>query len=886
VSAAPRPPRLARALLRLRPLRSCRPDVEADLDDVFAVRAAAKGVRHARRRFYMDVLSLMWRRLPGPPAAGPSHRLRLLVGWRDDFVLAARLFRKHPLLITTAVAGLGVGIGMSTSVFSVINALLLRPLGVADPAGSVKVMRAISTPLSAGVATGWPYATFVRLRERSATAAVEAYFGDGAAFGEGDPADARTVNVTFVSGSLLSTFGARALTGRLLAAADDLPGVPPVAVASYGFWRHALGGDRGVLGRQVRLSGATFTIIGVGERGFTGPMSAETPPAFWLPLGTYYAALGGLNFAPDSPAMVNVAAHVIRGASIPQAARELSAIAAGLPLVPGSLVAGGERTTGVRLDPVDDRFSGSNAAGLWTVVAVVGVVIGLVLLLACANVTNLLLAGAAARQGEIGVRLALGASRGRIVRQLLTESLMLGVAGGIAGWLFSVGALRALAYASGLPAPMDIAPDVRVYAFLAAVSLLTALVAGLAPARHGAHGDLVSPLKGGLGERDAARRRSPARSTLIGLQAASSIMLLVVASLFVRAALHVSHVDLGFDPSHLVSVPPAFGRGALDEAGRVAYWNEALGRVRAVAGVEAAALAEYTPFGDAFGVTTRTRNGTRFVIHTNATQAAFFQVVGLRILRGRTYTAAEVAAGAQVAVISERLARTYFGTADPIGRVFDGPSGGRSVIGVVSDAISADLFSRETAAEYVPLAASDLADAHLLIRTSLPPDGVIRPIAAAMEPLNPAVRTTPSLVRDRLNEELERPRVVAGAVSALGAVALGLALMGLYGVTAFVARQRTREIGVRLAVGATMADVVRLLVADTMRPVVVGLGCGLGLALAASRLFAAGVYGLSPHDPMAIAAAVSVLMLSACAAVIVPARQAARVDPASVLREG
>jgi predicted permease len=885
VSAVPRPPRLARALLRLRPLGSRRSDVEADLEDVFMTRVAALGVRQARRRFYGDVLSLWWRRQPGTLASRQTQRGRPLQDWGRDFVFTIRLFRKHPVLICVAVAGLGVGIGISTSVFSVINGVLLRPLGIADPAGSARVMRAVATPRETGVSTGWPYSTFVRLQERSVTAAVEAYHGDVASFGDGDAMDAPRVNVTFVSGSLLSTFGAKAVAGRLLTRDDDQAGAPPVAVATYGFWRRGLGADPGVLGRRVHLNGAIFTIVGVAERGFSGPMSADTPPAFWLPLGTYEAAFGGLSFAPDSPALVNVAAHVVRGASRPQAERELSAIAANLPPMRGGEAASDERITGVRLDPVDDRFSGPDAAGLWTVVAIVGVVIVLVLVLACANVTNLLLAGAAARQGEIGLRLALGASRGRIVRQLLTESLVVGGAGGIVGWFFSAWALPVFAYAIHTPTPMDIAPDLRVYVFLSAVSLVTALLAGLAPARLGAYADLDSPLKGGPVARDNVRWRLPVRSTLIGLQAASSIMLLVVASLFIRAARQASHVDLGFDPSHLVSVPPAFGRHAIDAAGRVTYWSEALRRVRAVPGIESAALAEYTPFGDGYGVTTRTRGGRRLVIHTNATEAGYFAVVGLRILRGRAYTPAEVAAGATVAVISESLARIFYGTSDPIGRAFGDEPGGPSVVGVVSDTISADLVSLDRAAEYVPIAAHDLGDARLLIRTSLPPDGMIRTIAAAMGSLNPAVRPSPSLVRDRLNEELEWPHVVAAVVSALGAVALGLALMGLYGVTAVVARQRSREIGVRLAVGATMPRIVRLLVTDAMRPVVIGLGCGLALALAAGRVFVSGLYGLSANDPTAIASAVAVLILSACAAVIVAARRAARIDPVSVLRD-
>jgi len=885
VSPIPRPPRVARALLRLRRLGPRWPEVEADLDDVFTRRVAGVGPREARRRYYADVLSLWWRRLPGTPARGQTDRGPLLQGWGGDVVFALRLFRRHPVLIGVAVAGLGVAIGISTSAFSVVNAVLLRPLGVADPAESVRVMRAFATPLESGVSTGWPYSTFVQLRERSVTASVEAYQGEVVSFGDGDLMDAPRVNVTFVSGSLLSTFGAKAVAGRLLAPADDQAGAPPMAVASYGFWRRGLGADPGVLGRRVRLSGAIFTIVGVTARGFAGPMSADTPPAFWLPLGTYEAALGGLSFTPDSSATVNVAAHVIRGASVPQAERELSAVAANVPIGRGGQAASDERTTGVRLDPVDDRFSGPAAAGVWTVVAIVGIVIGLVLLLACANVTNLLLSGAAARQGEIGLRFALGASRGRIVRQLLTESLIVGGAGGIAGWLFSVWALPVFASAIRMPAPMDIAPDLRVYLFLSAVSLVTALFAGLAPARLGAASDLVSPLKGGLGERGDVRHRLPARSTLIGLQAASSVMLLVLAFLFIRAARQASQVDLGFDPSHLISVPAAFGRNVIDDAGRAAYWNEASRRVRAIPGVEAAALAEYTPFGDQFGVTTRTRNGRRLVIHTNATEAGYFAVVGVHLLHGRTYTPTEVAAGANVVVISEGLARIFYGTTDPIGRAFGDERGGRRVIGVVSDTISADLVSQGRAAEYVPLGSNGLEEVQLLIRTALPPETMLRAIAAAMEPPSPASRPSPSLVRDRLNEELEWPRVVAAVVSALGAVALGLALMGLYGVAAVVARQRSREIGVRLAVGATMASIVRLLVTDAMRPVVIGLGCGLAIALAAGRVFAAGLYGLSAHDPMAIASAVAVLIFSASAAVIVAVRRAARVDPVSVLRD-
>jgi putative ABC transport system permease protein len=371
---------------------------------------------------------------------------------------------------------------------------------------------------------------------------------------------------------------------------------------------------------------------------------------------------------------------------------------------------------------------------------------------------------------------------------------------------------------------------------------------------------------------------------LIGVQAAASLVLLVIASLAVRAAIRATEIDLGFDPNRLIAVSGFPGR---DEAAKV-YLDVAIERVRAVPGVSAVSLASWPPFSGPNILMRFDRGGEEHRASVNRTSADYFSMVGLRIVRGRAYTEAEVTGDAPVALVSETLARRLWGSAEPLGQVLDefkliDKAPRVTVIGVVSDAVTARLQEIRTAAIYRPL--TQMRYARMVVRSEGQPEAVVPALRAALLPIDPRVRVEITPVRDGLQREMEMPRSFATIAAHVAALALTLAIIGIYGVTTFVTGQRMREIGVRIAVGATRTDVVRLLLADNLRPVMVGLGSGVIVAAIASGFFAGSLYGVTALDPIAFAAASITLLVSAAVAAYVPTRRAARVDPVVVLRQ-
>lgn len=599
----PKPPRVARLILRLRPLGPRRAEVTADLDEVFAERTAAEGAGRAARRYYHDVLSLWTWNLSGRRLVGDAVQ---------DLGYGLRVFRRNPGAVAISLLGLALAIAVSTSVFSLLNATLLRGTGVSDPGTTVRVMYAVKD----GIANSWTYANYLTLREH-ARMPIEASFGDAARFttsplgrrspGQGGSDDGgEPVQLMFTGEGYLRGFGARPLHGRVLQPVDDVPGAPPVVVAT--------------------------------------------------------------------------------------------------------------------------------------------------------------------------------------------------------------------------------------------------------------------------------------RSTLIGVQAAASLVLLVLGALLTRATMAATQADIGFDARPLVAIAPALGGDHAEPAKTQAYWNLALERVRGLPNVRAASLTLYPPYGGLLATRQLMRNGTRYEAYLHETHGDYFSTLGLRIVRGRPYTAEEMKARAKVVVISETLARDFWPGQDPVGQSLAPVDGSTdTVIGVVSDAVSARLHARSAAALYRPLQSAEAPS--LLLRTDGPPEAVVPALRNTMQALDPGVRFDIKLVATGLQDEVEEPRIMAKLAGALATLALALAIVGIYGVTTFVTGQRTREIGLRIAVGASRGDVIRLLLKDSLRPVAIGLAAGVVIAFVVSRLVAVVFYGVGASDPVSFASAIGVLLVSAAAAVFIPARRAARVDPAFVLRQ-
>ena len=870
---ARRPPLIGRGLLRLIPLGQRRGEVEADLLELFRARASAQGYRRAVWRYVHDVLSVATSaRTAGSKDPAYTTGSRPLEGLTRDAFYAARMFARQPITIGITVLGLGLAIGVSGSVFTLMNAALLRSDGVPDSARAPRVLR--TTPN--GVATAWDYDEYQRLHDAATHSRVEAWLTDSASFtlAAVPPEDSPSIRVAFVTAGYMSALGARAANGRVLLEGDAALSAPPAVVVSHAFWKRHLGADPTILGRPLRVGRLAATVVGVAHRTFAAPFADG--PGIWMPLSTYHLVFDG---APvTDSAHVSVVARVPRDVPIASAEAELTSIAAGF-----SVSADPAERAGAKFDEQRRMGRPETAERLAAMLGVM-IVISLVLLLACVNVANVLLANATARHREIAVRLALGATRGRIKRQLLTESVMISVTAACVGLLLTIWMSPVLARLSRAPSTIDLSPDLPLFLFFAAVVFVCGVGAGFAPSRIGARGDLVSPLKGSGAAAPEPPRRL--RSSLLGVQAAASVLLLVLATLFVRATLRAAHVEVGFDADRLAAASVGFGRSA--DVSRVkAYWGAALDKVSAIPGVEKAALAQYPPFSGASQVMiSQQPDGTRAVIYFNRTSADYFAVVGLPLVRGRTYTEEEAAANAPVFVISQTMARRYWSDRDPIGGTLDLASGDRgTVIGVVKDTIVARLHEGVQGISYRPLPPSDMGTARLVVRSHHNPDALVRQVREALRSVDPYFVVRTSLVRDGLDDEVSQPRIIAMVSGAMAILAVLLAAIGLYGVTLALVGQRVREIGVRMALGAERVDVVRLFLRESLRPVVIGLTIGVVLALLGARAIAAILFGVSPHDPLAFGLAVAILLTSAVTAVLVPTRNAAKVDPAFVLRQ-
>ena len=864
-------PALARLLVRVSPVpAAARDEVHTDLVELFERRRRAGGFMHAQWRLYRDIASL-WRTQKSEIQI--MHSRSMFAVLRDvpvDLRYAVRLFARQPIILLLTIGGLALGLGIATSAFSIVNAAALRGEGLAD---SNRVPGAIRTT-DRSTSTTWTLEEFRHLRAGATRIQLEAVVSDAAQVrvtesdGEIEPVD-----LAFVSEGFFAATGGRAATGRVFGPADDAAtGMAPVVV-SHVFWTSRLNQDASAIGRTIRVGRIDATIIGIASPEFRVPGNRR----LWMPMSAYGAVYGGRQGWPENG--LQVFGRLAPDATLSDAQAQLSSAAGVLPRT-----IAGDSAVRVTLDP-NEGLGRASAADTLTVAGFVFAVIGLVLVLACANVATVLVSAAITREREMGVRAALGAGRGRIVRQLVTESLALGSVAAVFGLLLAYWAIPVIGRMIDAPAGTDLKPDVIVYLFLVIVTIVTSVVAGLAPARHGKGVDLVSPLKGEAGQNRLAPRRL--RSALVIAQAAASVLLIVMATLFVRATFKAAAIDVGFEPAGLYAVSPGLGSPFTGDGSAIRnFWPRAMAELRTVPGVQAFSLAEPSPFSG-LTKTWAPNDGSGRIVNLYGTDAGYFDALGLRMLAGRPYTSEEVRSRAPVAVISESFARAFFPDRSPLGEFV--PRGSTApqlvILGVVSDAITVNLHDRATLAVYQPLEPESERYAQLLIRVAPGSTGVADQAKKRLRAIDADADVTLASIDALVQEEAGRPRILAALAGVIGLIAIVLCAIGLYGLTASVVGQRSREMAVRAAIGADRGNLLRLLMWDSLRPVVIGLVLGSVAALLAGQVLGAAVFfGVSPSDPLAFAGAAAILLAAAMLAVLVPTRRASAINAALVLR--
>jgi predicted permease len=774
----------------------------------------------------------------------------------QDLRYAARGLRNSPGFTLTAVLMLGLGIGVNVAAFGFFNLMVLRPLPVRDPASLLHFLRRSRD----NFADNFPYAevAFYREHSKALSAVLALNFSKVAIDGDDKPLAAH-----FVTADLFRELGAEARLGRLLdPARDGTTDAEPVVVLGHGFWQRHFGADPWVVGRTLRLNGKPATVIGVASSEFSG-LGMDVPDV-WLPMSQQPYFFGGgqtLSKLGEGSLSVFMWGRLKPGLAPKAAEDDLRSLAAELRRQHPNDIWEGET-----LPSEPGGYASRVAPPMYPVLALVGVLCLLILAVACGNLGSLLLARGVARDREIAIRAAVGAGRGRLVRQLFTESLLLAVLGSVAGLGLGFIALRSLMVWTAKPSWLSPTPDWRVVAFASGIGFASAILFGLAPAWQMAR---------------QRHRTMIVRKILIGAQVAASCVLLIVAGLLVRALHRATSAPSGFDYGHVISVDPGLWSRGYTPEGAKGYLEALESQLRALPGVESMSIATNPPLGNRWSVHKAEIGGRMVGVHVNAIDPAFFETMTIPMLRGRTLARGE----ASTIVVSESLARLQWPEEDPLGKTFRmGTDAPATVVGVAG---SARLVSPEDsdAVELYGLAeAPVLPSVVVLVKTSVPPESVLPSVAAVARALDPKLFPELQLMKAAFRQKIETSEYAALSAGLLGLLALVIACVGIVGLVAYAVSQRTREIGVRMALGAPSAHVLSVVLRQLSRPVGAGLVVGVGGAAALSQVLRGVLYGVSHVDPAAYLAAISVFVVVVGAAAVWPARRALRVDPTVALR--
>ncbi len=841
-----------------------------------------------------------------------------------DIRYALRSFRQTPGFTLTAVLTLAIGLGGTTGIFSLIHAVMLRSLPVADPARLYRIGDGNECCVEGGPQDRWgmySYPLFERLKaaapEFEQVTAFQAGSWEYTVRRVGVDRFPRPLHGEFVTGNYFSTLGIQPFAGRLLSESDDRASAAPVAVLSYRAWQGTYGADPGVVGSSYMIQGSPFTVIGIAPPGFFGETLRSDPPDLWMPLHQEPLIRGeGSILRQSVSAWLRAVGRLRPGSTVEGMSPRLTATLrqwirtdSGYPsnwmpeilkMVPRQIVnvvpAGG----GVAVMKEDYGRS----------LQILLSVCGLVMLIACANLANLLLARGMARRSQTSVRLAIGASRTRIVRQSLTEGILLALAGGAAGLFVADGAGRLilrLAFHSARFLPIDTTPSWPAIVFAFALSLVTGALFSAAPAWFATRTDPVESLRGG--GRGITDRSAVTRKALLVFQAALSVLLVAGAGMLTRSLRNLEHQNFGFQTKGRIAVrlnalPANYTPERLDAV----YRNVAF-RLNHLPGVERASLAGYNPLTDNWGELVFVDGHPVAAIAENMNSSwdrvgpGFFEAAGQRILRGREFTEADNAKTPSVAVVNQTFVRRFLPSEDPIGKHFglDMPQYARTyeIVGVVEDAKYIEPEKPARPMFFAALAQwagydnelmrklelnTHFIGAAMLLTRSDPGaiEPVLRKTLAEVDP-NLTVINVRSM-EDLVAMNFDQQRTVAGLAGLFGIVALILAAVALYGITMYTVAQRTREIGVRMALGADESNIVKLVLRGAFQKVALGLLFGMPLAYAAGKLMSAQLYGVSAWDPASLLIAIGTLGICAFIAAVIPASRAAGIDPMRALR--
>lgn len=817
-----------------------------------------------------------------------SRGPRRFEDFTDDLRFGLRALRKRAGSTAMVIITLAVGIGATTAMFSIVDGVLLRPLPVLEES---RVLLIHKIHPKDGSLIAFPYADLVALRQQSrAFQDIAGVQYDGARpypILDGDRALITTG--ASVTGEFFRVLGMRPALGRLLDARDVVPGAEPVIVISYGLWQRQFGGETSVLGRPLRIGARTFTqrIVGVAAAGFEYPQGTEV----WVPVPASPQIMQDRRFA-----LFNLMGRLRPGATLAQAKAEAGAFLRQREAVylPGE-------PKGHRADvaTLRDRIVGDVRPVILLLFGAVVLLLGI----ASANVASLLLVRAMSRGGEVALRAVLGASRGRIVRQLLTEGGLLAVAGGALGTLLAFGIVKAfgLLAAAQIPRADEIGMSARTLAFAIAVSLAATMLAALAPALWSARPDLGAPLRAGRHVAGESGGMRLGQSGLVVVQVALALVVLVGAGLLLESLYRLQHLDLGFKGEHLTvaQVPLLSAARQTPRAARLALFDQITRRLEAVPGIAGATPVAMSPFSgaggwDAFYATDRQSSAEAAEhpgINLEAIAPNYFRTLGIPLRRGRPFTAEDRAGSMAVAIVSEAMARSAWPGEDPIGKHLElsSPTGLGSDTSVIIVGVAGETRYRELVSApptvYLPMYQGGPPAGYLVVRATGAPGAVTEAIRRTVRELDPGEHVfRVAGVEQSRAEQLARPRLGAFVLGAFALVAVVLAAVGLFGLMASLVAQRTHEIGIRCALGAQPADVRRLILGRGLALAAIGVVVGLVAALAGTRVLTSILYGVSPTDPLTLVGAAAALLVTAALACTIPVRRATRVDPAVALR--